>query len=142
MNGFWRNWLNAVCSVVVLFGLVMAGAALPATEWPARLLLEWQNGGPLAIDRAARIAFGVLGGVMCGWGVTLFAAFQAAERIAGDARGIWRWLLASILFWFAVDSTLSVATGFALNAVMNVGFLVALALPLFATGVLNGRPAK
>ncbi len=137
MSRFWQQWLNAACAIVILFGLVMAGAALPTTEGPARLLLEWQNGGPLAVDRAARIGFAVLGGVMCGWGGTLFAAFRAADTIEGDAARIWRLLLASILFWFLVDSTLSMATGFTLNAVMNIGFLVAFVVPITASGVLR-----
>ncbi len=137
MSDFWRTWLTIMCGVVVLFGLIMAGGALPATEAPARLLLEWQNQGPLPIDRAARVTLGVLGGVMCGWGVTLYAAFQAAHMIGGPATRIWRLIAGSLLFWFMVDSTLSIATGFWLNAVMNVGFLLAFVVPIGLSGVLR-----
>lgn len=137
MIGYWRGWLDLMCGVVVLVGLIMAAGALPQTELPARLLMEWQNGGPLAIDRAARVSMAVLGGVMCGWGVTLYAAFQATDMIPGPASRIWRLILASILFWFVVDSSLSVATGFALNALMNVGFLIAFVLPIAASGTLK-----
>ncbi len=137
MSDFWKTWLNLMCGVVVLFGLIMAGGALPATELPARLLFEWQNQGPLPIDRAARVSLGVLGGVMCGWGVTLYAAFGAAHMIGRPATQVWRLVLASIIFWFVVDSSLSVLTGFALNAVMNVGFLIGYVLPIVASGVLK-----
>lgn len=133
------GWLNAMCAVVVVTGLVMAGGALPQTEWGARLLLEWQNGGPLALDRAARVLTGVLGGVMCGWGVTLFAGFQAIEAVA-DARlrtRFWRIMLAGILVWFVVDSGLSIATGFALNAVMNAAFMLAFCVPIVASGAIR-----
>lgn len=137
MSDFWRAWLTIMCGVVIVFGLIMAGGALPATEWPARLLLEWQNQGPLAIDRAARVTLGVLGGVMCGWGVTLYAAFQAAHLIGRPATQIWRLIAGSLIFWFVVDSSLSIATGFALNAVMNIGFLLAFLIPLGRSGVLR-----
>lgn len=137
MSGIWRVWLNAMCGIVVLFGLIMAGGALPQTELPARLLFEWQHQGPLAIDQAARVTLGVLGGVMCGWGVTLYAAIQAAQMLGQSADRIWRLILASILFWFIVDSSLSIATGFALNALMNVAFLLGYVLPITASGVLR-----
>lgn len=135
MTSFARHWLGAMCGIVFLFGLVMAGAALPFTEGAARLLLEWQNSGALPIDRAARVMAGVLGGVMCGWAITLYAAFQAAHAL-GSAR-IWRLILASILAWFVVDSTLSIATGFALNALMNVDFLLTFVVPISLSGVLR-----
>lgn len=137
MSDFWRTWLTIMCGVVIAFGLIMAGGALPATEGPARMLLEWQNQGPLAIDRAARVTLGVLGGVMCGWSVTLYAAFQAAHMIGRPATHIWRLIAASLLFWFVVDSSLSIATGFALNALMNVGLLLAFVVPISLSGVLR-----
>ena len=137
MSKSYKSWLDAMCGVVVLFGFIMAGGALPASEWPARLLLEWQNQGPLEIDRAARVTLGVLGGVMCGWGVTLYAAFQAAHMIGDRGVHIWRLIFGSMIFWFMVDSSLSVATGFALNALMNVGFLLAFVVPIGLSGVLK-----
>ncbi len=137
MSRSYKSWLDAMCGVVVLFGFIMAGGALPATEWPARLLFEWQNQGPLEIGRAARVTLGVLGGVMCGWGVTLYAAFQAAHMIGDRGAHIWRLILASLIFWFVVDSSLSIATGFALNALMNVGFLLAFVVPIGLSGVLR-----
>ncbi len=137
MRDSYKNWLDAMCGVVILFGLIMASGALSATEWPARLLLEWQNQGPLQIDRAARVTLGVLGGVMCGWGVTLYAAFQAAHMLGDRGARIWWLILASIVFWFVVDSSLSLATGFALNAVMNCLFLAAFVVPISLSGVLR-----
>lgn len=137
MQDFWRRWLDAMCTIVLLFGLIMAGGALPQTELAARLLFEWQNQGPLEIGRAARVTLGVLGGVMCGWGITLYAAIQAATLLDRPAYRIWRLILASILIWFVVDSSLSIATGFALNALMNVAFLIGYVMPITASGVLR-----
>lgn len=57
--------------------------------------------------------------------------------IAQPATRIWRLIAASMVFWFAVDSTLSIATGFALNAAMNTGFLLAFVVPLAVSGVLR-----
>jgi len=74
---------------------------------------------------------------MCGWGGTLFAAFSTTDAIAGPVSQLWRFILASILFRFVVDSSLSITTGFALNTLMNVGFPVAFALPLTASGALR-----
>ena len=74
---------------------------------------------------------------MYGWGGTLFAAFSITDAIAGPVSQLRRLILASVLFRFVVDSSLSITTGFALNALMNVGFPVAFALPLTASGALR-----
>ncbi len=42
-----------------------------------------------------------------------------------------------MLAWFVTDSTLSVATGFGLNVVPNIVFLVTFFVPLFASGALE-----
>ncbi|HEX8388300.1 MAG TPA: hypothetical protein VF636_04725 [Sphingomonas sp.] len=57
---------------------------------------------------------------------------------AAQAAPIWRALTAAVVIWFVVDSTVSVATGFALNAVSNAAFLVAYLVPMLGAGALRG----
>ena len=78
-----------------------------------------------------RVMCAIGGGVMCGWGLTLW---QVAEHVVpanpAAARAI---AMTGIYGWFAVDSLGSVLAGAPLNAVLNISF-VALFLWVFRSG--------
>lgn len=144
MSGFWRTWLNGWCAVVGLFGVVLAGGAAEATSGPVRMLLDILNGPePLVIEGPMRFALAVLGAVTIGWSLTLYAAIDAAARLGPMGAPVWRMILGSGMVWFAVDSALSVATGFGLNLIPNTLFVAGLVAPLAAGGLLRltGSPA-
>lgn len=140
MSGFWRNWMNGWCWGVALFGLVLAGAGLEATSGPTRLIFGLLN-GPESLELNAQMRFSValMGAVTLGWALTLRAALGAAHQLGEHAGPTWRGITASLLVWYVVDSALSVATGFGLNAVSNSVILAAFLLPILRAGVL-GRP--
>ncbi len=136
MTSFWRNWLTIWCGVVVLFGAVLTLAASPRTDAPVRALLAAM--GPqrdVAITDPLRFATALMGAVTLGWGLTLYAAIRTAVRLGDNGRGLWVGIVASLLVWFAVDSGLSVATGFALNALSNGVLLAAFLLAVWRSGV-------
>jgi hypothetical protein len=59
---------------------------------------------------------------------------------------VWRGLSRAVLIWFVVDSVLSVATGFPLNAVSNAVFVAlfmgpAVKLGFFSRGTASRSPA-
>ncbi|MBX9796245.1 hypothetical protein [Sphingomonas sp.] len=143
MSGFWRNWLSLWCVGVIVFGVVLLLGGLSATSALTVALLDQLNGdAPLEVTPPLYFANGVLGGVSIGWGVATLGAVRVAADLGAQGTRLWRWLTAGVLSWFVTDSTLSVATGFGLNVVPNMVLLITFFVPLFATGVLSGRPAK
>jgi hypothetical protein len=138
MSGFWRNWLTGWCWVVALFGLLLAGAAFEPTSIPTRLLFDLLNGpSPLDLDAQMRFALAVLGAVTFGWGLTFLAAIRAAHQLGDGGRPVWRGITLSVVAWYVIDSGLSVATGYGLNAVPNTFFLLAFLAPVIRGGVLR-----
>jgi hypothetical protein len=138
MSGFWRRWLTVWCWAVGVFGVVLVGGAFDATSLPTRLFFGLLNGpAPLDLDAQARFSLGVLGAVTLGWSLTLAAAIGAAIQLGEHGRPTWVMVTASALTWFVVDTPLSIATGYGLNALSNVVFLAAFLTPILASGVLR-----
>ncbi|MBR7620363.1 hypothetical protein JKL49_13290 [Phenylobacterium sp. 20VBR1] len=138
MNRFWRNWLTVWAWLVAVFGLVLAGAGLEATDGPTRLIFGLVNGPEdLVLNAQMRFAVALMGAVTLGWAITLMVTFDAAHRLGAQAGPTWRGVLASMAAWFVIDSGLSIATGFGLNAVSNTLLMAGLLLPLLASGVLR-----
>lgn len=143
MSGFWRKWLSVWCWAVGLFGVVLAGGAFEATSGPTRTLLDILNGpADITLDGAMPFSLAVLGAVTFGWSLTLAAAIRAAQQLDAQARPIWVMLTSSVVAWWAIDSALSIATGFGLNAIPNTLFLAAFLAPLLRSGVLGERGAR
>lgn len=131
MNAFWKNWLNLWCGAVTVFGFILALAAFAPTDGLARLVFAlFQMPLPDDMDNLHRFSIGLMGAVTMGWGMTLYVAFQAAHLLdAAHAPRIWRNITIAALIWYAVDSYISVMTGYWLNAVSNTAIL---ALYLYA----------
>ena len=140
MTDFWKNWLNLWSLAVTVFGAILALAAFAPTDGLARLVFAlFQNPMPSEIDMLHRFSIGLMGAVTMGWGMTLYVAFQAihlADR--AQAPRIWRNLTLAALIWFGIDSGISVATGYWLNAVSNTLFIALYLIPLLRTGAMRG----
>jgi Mn2+/Fe2+ NRAMP family transporter len=138
MSSFWQTWLRGWCWAVGLFGVALAGSGWEATSGPTRLLMDVMNGpDAFNFDPTLRFTLCVLGGVTIGWAISLWAGIKAAMLLGPQGRQIWALIVGGVLAWFGVDSTLSVVTGFGLNAVANTGFLVTFLLPVWRSGVLK-----
>lgn len=142
MSGFWRGWLTVWGWLVIVFGLVLAGGGLDATDGVAEALLTVMGGGA-AIEwtPALRFTTALMGAVTMGWGLTFLALFMAAHRLSDQAAPVWRLATLGVLVWFVVDSALSIATGFWPNAVSNTGLIIGYLVPLLASGVMSERRA-
>lgn len=130
MTGFWRNYLLVVADLLIVMGLAFAALAIVPGWFGA---LNWLNdafgsarlSGEEAI-RVARFGYGLTGAVTAGWGVALFLLVKHGVR---DGR-TWRVVVLSVLCWWVLDVSVSVASGFALNAALSTGLLlVGVALP-------------
>ena len=139
MTDFWKNWLNLWSFAVTAFGAILALAAFAATDGLARIVFaSFQNPMPGDIDMLHRFSIGLMGAVTMGWGMTLYVAFQAihsADR--AHAPRIWRNLTLAALIWYVIDSSISVATGYWLNAVSNTLFIALYLIPLLRTGAMR-----
>lgn len=129
----WANWLVVVALLNVVIGLLLALTSIGSTL--TVMLFGWS---PAALppvtaegENLVRFFFGLIGGIMAGWGLALAAIahvpFRRGERWA------WITIAASIVTWFLVDSAMSAATGVYANVIGNVGFLVLFEIPLVAT---------
>lgn len=141
MSAFWRVWLIVWCGGVFIFGAVLAGGAFEATSGPVRLVYEGlQGAGPLNLDPAMRFSLAVMGGVSIGWAMTMLLVILAAIELGDGARSIWVALTLGLATWFVIDSSLSVATGFALNVVPNIVLMATYLVAVVASGRLK-KPA-
>ncbi|MCB9731348.1 MAG: hypothetical protein H6745_01800 [Deltaproteobacteria bacterium] len=102
--------INAVLGAGFVFLATAAPDALGAT---VDMVSTRGPVGPLSA--AALFAFALVGAIMVGFGVLVVALARGAG--VAQAVGV------SLLTWFVVDSSASVATGFALNVVGNLAFL-------------------
>lgn len=127
-----QKGLRFAAGMTMMTGLALALAALPALNLPVRLLadlLVWPiNGAETLAAPETRLALAIGGGVMLGWGLMIWhLAAEPLERAPDAVRGIVR---TSILGWFLIDSTASVAAGAALNVAANLVFLALFLVPL------------
>ncbi len=133
MSGFWKTWMRVWCWAVLAFGAVLVLAAVPALDAAPRLALGLVGGDPVLLDLPTmRFAFGLMGALTLGWGVSMMAMVALAHTHGAP---VWRSLTASVLVWYVIDSAISVLTGFPLNAVSNTLLTVGYLIPVLVTGV-------
>lgn len=80
--------------------------------------------------RYVHLVHGILGAVIAGWMITAGAIVIGPLR----RREPWAWwaIVTASVVWFALDTSLSLALGFAGHGLFNLGFALALAVPLVA----------
>ena len=138
MSGIRRSWFFIWCLSIGLFGVVLAGGALAATDGAVRLVLALLHGPTEALyDPPLRFSLGVMGGVSIGWAVMLHFVVQEAIVQGAAGRNLWNAITAGMVTWFVIDSTLSTVTGFGLNVVPNVGLLAMYVVGLMRSGALK-----
>lgn len=142
MSAFWQNWLGVWCASAATVGIILAGAGFESTSGPAHLYFQIAGRAEgFSPTPEMRLALTVLGGVMVGWGLTLWTAIQAALKLGHrEARPVWHMLTVAMVAWFIIDSTFSVHTGFWRNAAVNALFFAGFLLPVVKTGVLQEHP--
>jgi hypothetical protein len=101
---------------LLLFGWIAFGemppvAGLPVTAHPYLMFLH-----------------GVLGAVMLGWAALIGLVLRAQTA---DPRWPLRAIALSVGLWFVVDTSWSLARGFPGNALLNLGFGLLFAVPLW-----------
>jgi hypothetical protein len=119
MLAFGLLLMIAPTLTLALFGVVAYQSTSALTELGAD------------VQAYLRLAHAVIGAVMVGWSITLLALvagpFRRGERFA------WWTIAGSMAAWFVPDTLVSLTSGFAGNAVLNLGFALLFAIPLAAT---------
>ena len=134
-----QTWVKAAAALVAGVGLVIALAAWPPLAGPvvfAADLFIWPLDGVQTLAAPeTRVFMAISGGLMVGWGVTLWKL--AAHLMPTDAAAVRSITMTGLYAWFAVDSIGSIMAGVPLNAVANIGFVV-----LFLLAFRQGRTAR
>jgi len=130
---FHKLWLKVTAIVVGSFSPVFFFGTMTTTSEPARLtldLLSWPvDGIQTYASPDTRFLSAVTGGVILGWGVMIWCLSVWVYDIAPEA--VRRAVLTGLLAWFVLDSTGSVASGNASNAVFNIFVLLLAVGPLW-----------
>ncbi len=131
-----QKGLRLAAGVTLVTGLALALSAIPALNLPVRLLtdlLVWPlDGAETLVASETRLALGIGGGVMAGWGLMIWQL--AGAPLARSPETVRAIIRSSALTWFLVDSAASVAAGAALNVVPNLVFLALFLLPMRRAG--------
>jgi hypothetical protein len=131
---FWWIWLIVITSGVLLFGVSMF-VAPGLTRQSFGLLLFSSSASIDSFGKPAvayiALVHGVLGAVMCGWGVALLCVLLGPFR--RGAKESWHTLVISLLAWFVPDTAFSLWSGFWQNALLNAALAALFAVPLAAS---------
>jgi len=134
---FHKFWLKVTAIVVASFGPVFFLGTMAATLEPARLtldLLSWPiDGATTYASPDTRFLSALTGGFLLGWGVMIWLLSIWVYDKAPEA--VRKTVLIGILTWFVFDSSGSIASGNASNALFNVLVLLLAVGPLW-------RPAQ
>ena len=134
-----QAWVKAAAALVAGVGLVIALAAWPPLAGPvvfAADLFIWPLDGMQTLTAPeTRVFMGISGGLMVGWGVTLWQL--AGHLMPTDPAAVRSVPVTGLSCWFAVDSLASFMAGVPVNALGNVGFVV-----LFLLAFRQGRQAQ
>lgn len=130
----WRTWLLVVSLAVGAFGLLLVLAPSAARRTFSAMLYgathTLETFGAEQV-RYVSLAHAVLGGVMVGWSIALFCAIRSF--FSTQPRATWNLVAGSLAAWFVPDTGYSLASGYWQNAVLNLGFALLFAIPLWAT---------
>lgn len=128
-----KQWLLVTGIGIACFGPIFALGSMPDTAEPARWsldLLSWPLDGNMAYaSGTTRFLSALTGGFLFGWGVMVLLLRQWVFDAAPDA--VRKAVLGGLIAWFLLDSSGSIASGNASNALFNVAVLMLLAGPLW-----------
>jgi hypothetical protein len=128
-----KFWLKVTAFIVASFAPIFFLGSHSATAEPARLaldLLSWPiDGSTTYASGETRFLSALAGGFLLGWGVLIWCLAHYAYDLAPEA--VRKSVVYGLLAWFILDSTGSILSGNAANAVINVLVLLLAVGPLW-----------
>ena len=133
-----RNWLYVTAFTIASFGPVFWAGSMLAFNAPSAFtldLLSWPplDGYPNAQGSATRFMFAIGSGLLMGLGTMIVC--MAWWLYDQQPEAVRKSVVTGLLFWFVFDSTGSILSGHASNAIFNIGILLLAVGPLW-------RPAQ
>lgn len=134
---FHKFWLKITAITVGSFGPVFFLGTMASASEPARLtldLLSWPiDGATTYASPDTRFLSALTGGFLFGWGIMIWFLSSLVYDKAPEA--VRKTVLISIVSWFFLDSSGSIASGNSSNAFINILILLIAVGPLW-------RPAR
>lgn len=134
MFEFFQAWLVVVGIAVAVFGAVLAVLSETRLFAPIHHLLDapfWPDGPDPAARSFRAWSYGVSGGTMAGWGLTI--AIVASQAFGGRAWWTWWSIASAVALWYVLDTGQSIRHRVVANVLINTALLVAVAIPLAGT---------
>lgn len=133
------TWLKIASIILIGFGLLCAISAHPSLNFLTRFFTAialWPFGEVSAsIDMETRLLWAILGGSATGWGLMFWLlTTQLFHKDPDTLRPI---MLKAVIAWFVIDSTASIMSGAAFNAVLNLSMLALFVIPLWKPITVN-----
>ena len=127
-----KLWIRIAAALVGGFVPIMLLASIETGSGPAALAVDVLFGPPMGepvwVGAAPRFLSGLMAGFLAGWGVLIWALSGRIHDVEPEA--VRTAVLASVVTWFAVDSTGSVLSGGAFNVLPNLVLLAVIGWPL------------
>ena len=137
MSNFWKIWLDIWCLAVIIFGGVLVGASIPGFESVTKTFITLINPIDMPVfNEIERFAFGLIGAITIGWGVTFFYFFRAAHT-SNIGNKMYRQAFVVMIIWNLIEGYFSYPTGFALNIASNLLLSLGMVIPLYMSGKLR-----
>lgn len=134
-------WVVAVAACLILYGAGLLVAALMRLDAMllSALQVDYAN-LPVGIEHAAQqlwFAVAGVGALSIGWGIMII--FLALNALSQGERWAWWACLTSLSVWFVSNTALSAALSANGNIAVNVGILMAFAVPLALIKWVNSK---
>ena len=137
MSNFWKIWLDIWCLAVIIFGGVLVSASITGFESGTKTFITLINPIDMPVfNEIERFAFGLIGAITMGWGVTFFYFFRAAHA-SNIGNKMYRQAFVVMIIWNLIDGYVSYRTGFALNIASNLLLSLGMVIPLYMSGKLR-----
>ena len=132
---FWHRLLLIVGVLISVFGILMAFLSGTLLFDSFNRQIDPVFWGRSVIEESARgfqqWIYGVWGATIAGWGI--FVVFIAHYPFRNRERWVWKCLVAGMLAWFVLDTSLSIFHKVYFNAALNTALLILAMLPIIAT---------
>ena len=132
---FWQRWLFVVGILIAVFGILMTFLGGTSLFDVFNRQIDPVFWGSNVVEESARgfqgWIYGVWGATIAGWGI--FVAFIAHYPFRNRERWAWNCLVAGILVWFVLDTSLSIFHKVYFNAAFNTALLLLAMLPIILT---------
>ena len=136
VSPFWTLWLLIVAAIWIALGIAMFATPLVEQVFGAFYYEQYLDAGAYSTLGEQEIRFqhymyGVMGALTAAWMAAL--AFIIHVPFRHGEKWAWYAIEVSTALWFIGDSYVSIVTGFAANALVNLGLLLAVGIPLLMT---------